>query len=335
MPTVASIARVYTDATGAYVELPVLLTAFGPLTPLLDYCVSRQHDRSISWMKKLVQAVGLFLDYIDVNPDESDHWLLYRNFAQKLYAGTFNVETGLDPSYLCWNVRDWKSSNAIQIQLTEFFDWLGQINTSASLLNPRYEGSINDRRLDYAAYIYRRNKAFLGHVWAINPRSERMKSFLTRPKPRLISQCYEPPEFPSEKFEELLFKGFCVGGRYDYRGMLITLLLHGAGFRDCEPFHLYFCDVHRDPIEQGSALVLIHHPEMGVAPDDWLDEKGRPKHGTRRSYLANKWGLPSRTLLTGRQAAGWKNPKLDGDYYMRAWWYEPIYGKLFLQLLTI
>jgi len=332
MPTVASTARVYTDTTGTYAEVPILLTPSGTLLPLLDYCVSRQHDRSISWMKKLVQAVGLFLDYLDANPNEPQHWHLYRNFAQKLYAGTFSLETGLDPSYLCWEVRDWKSSNSIQIQLTDFFNWLGQTNTSASLLNPRYEGSIYDKKLDYAAYIYRRNSAFLGHTWAVNPRTEHLTSFLTRPKQRVATHCKEPPEFPSDRFEELLFKGFRVGGRYDYRGMLITLLLHGAGFRDSEPFHLYFADVHRDPMEPGSALVLIHHPEIGIAPDDWRDEKGRQKRGTRRSYLTNKWGLLPRTVITGRRAAGWKNPKLDGDYYMRAWWFEPAYGKLFLQI---
>jgi hypothetical protein len=332
MPSVTSTARIYTDSTGAYIEIPVLLTPSGPLMPLMDYCVSRHHDRSISWMKKLIQAVGLFLDYHEANPDEPEHWLLFRNFAQKLYCGTFDLKSGLDPSYLCWEARDWNTSSFMVLQLTEFFDWLGEINTSAKKLNPRYKGSLHDQRLDNAAYIFRRNRAFLGHVWAVNPDKSTARSSLTRGKPSPRSNPKEPPEFPSDRFEELLFKGFRVGGRYDYRGMLISLLLHGAGFRDCEPFHLYMCDVQRDKKVEDSALVYIHHPEIGAAPDDWYDEKGSQKRGIRRAYLASKWGLPPRNVLLDRRAAGWKNPKVDGDYYMRAWWYEPTYGKLFLHI---
>lgn len=332
MTYVSSTARVYADTTGSYSEIPVLLTPTGPLMPLLDYCVSRHHDRSISWMKKLIKAVSLFLDYLDANPDEPEHWRLYRNFAQRLYTGTFDLASGLDPSYLCWESRDWKSSSFIQLQLTEFFNWVGETNTSANKLNPRYQGSLHDQRLDQAAYIYRRNRAFLGHTWAINPQKLNARSSLTRSKICAMSDTKEPPEFPHERFEELLFKGFRVGGRYDYRGMAITLLLHGAGFRACEPFHLFMCDVQRDPRDKDSASVCIHHPEIGAAPDNWRDEKDRHKRGTRRAYLASQWGLPPRTVITDRRAAGWKNPRLDGDYFMRAWWYEPTYGKLFLQI---
>lgn len=330
--TISSTARVYADSTGAYVDVPVLLTTTGPLMPLLDYCVSRQHDRSLSWMKKLVQATALFIEYLDANYLEQEHWRLYRNFAQKLYTGTFDTETGLDPSYLCWPARDWKSCRSIQIQLSEFFDWLGETNTSANLLNSRYEKSIYDNRINRAAHIYRRNRAFLGHIWAVNPTVTRGMSGLTKPKRIPKSDTRSPPEFPDEKFEELLFKGFRVGGLYDYRGMLITLLLHGAGFRDCEPFHLFFSDVHRDKKNPDTALVFIHHPEIGAAPDDWKDEKGKQKLGIRQAYLASKWGLSPRTLLNDRRGAGWKNPKLDGEYYMRAWWFKPDYGKLFLQI---
>lgn len=42
--------------------------------------------------------------------------------------------------------------------------------------------------------------------------------------------------------------------------------------------------------------------------------------------------MTPRTMLTGRTHAGWKNPLLDGEYYMRAWWFDPVYGKWFLQL---
>ena len=41
-------ARVYTDVTGAYAELPALLTPAGVLEPLLDYCLHRSVITSYS-----------------------------------------------------------------------------------------------------------------------------------------------------------------------------------------------------------------------------------------------------------------------------------------------
>lgn len=81
----------------------------------------------------------------------------------------------------------------------------------------------------------------------------------------------DPPAFPDARFDELLVKGFCTAGRPDYRGMLITLLLHGAGFRESEPFHLYIGDVFPNPFNRKQAGVIIHHPSDGTAPGDWLD----------------------------------------------------------------
>lgn len=98
-------ARVHTDATGAYTELPALLTPAGVLEPLLDYCLYRSHDRSLAWMSKVARSVRMFLEYLQSNPTERDTYRLFQNFAQRLYTGTFDRETGLDPSGLCWAPR--------------------------------------------------------------------------------------------------------------------------------------------------------------------------------------------------------------------------------------
>lgn len=324
-------AKVYSDCSGAYAELPALVTEAGVLTPLLDYCVHHHHDRSHSWMRKLIHSVGLLLDYVEVNQAEGEPWRLFRNFAQRLYTGSFDVKTGIDPSNLCWEPKGWKSAAYSIRLLSDFFDWLGEINPSANAVNPKYAGNSYDRQIDEAAYLYRRNKAFLGHTWAENPGHTDIGR-MTRSKrlPKVAKG--EPPEFPHEKFEELLFKGFKVGGKYDYRGMLITLLMHGAGFRVSEPFHLYICDVNLDPSDPSSALVQIHHPSAGAAPSDWRNALGKPMQGNRTAYLAAKWAMTPRTMLIGRDHAGWKNPLLDGEYFMRAWWFDPVYGKWFLQL---
>jgi hypothetical protein len=330
MPFVTIPARIYSDNTGAYSEIPVILTPVGPLEPLVDYCLAR-YDRSLSWMRKLVSAVGVFLDYLEANPDEREQWLLFRNFAHALYMGTYDVETGLDPSGLCWEARPHSTVGYIVVQLSEFFDWLGKDNPAAAKLNPRYLGGTYDKRVDQAAYLYRRSKSFLGHTWAENPSTGR-QGRVTRTKRGPKVEGAPPPDFPDDRFEELLFKGFLVAGRHDFRGMLITLLMHGAGFRVSEPFHLYVADVAPNPLDPSSALVRIHDPELGVAPDGWRNQKG--KVSNRRAYLAARWAMQPRGDSV-RNEVGWKDNLLDGNYYMEARWFDPVYGKWFLQIWAL
>lgn len=324
-------ARVYTDATGAYTEIPALLTPAGVLEPLLDYCLYRSHDRSLTWMSKVTRSVRMFLEYLQTNPAERDTYRLFQNFAQRLYTGTFDRETGLDPSGLCWAPRSAQDASHIITHLTDFFDWLGEMRPEAAKVNPRYAGGAFDRKADEAAYQYRRNKAFLGHAWAANASpSETRHGMRSQRLPKVEKG--EPPAFPEERFEELLVKGFRAAGRQDYRGMLITLLLHGAGFRESEPFHLYIPDVLPEPANPSQALVRIYHPSHGTAPADWRDERGRPRKGNRAEYLAVRFGLVPRTEIMDSRHAGWKGGMHDGPYYKQAYWFLPEYGKWFLHL---
>lgn len=324
-------ARVYTDATGAYTELPALLTPAGVLEPLLDYCLYRSHDRSLAWMSKVARSVRMFLEYLQSNPAERDTYRLFQNFAQRLYTGSFDRATGLDLSGLCWAPRSPQDASHIVTHLTDFFDWLGEMRPEAAQVNPRYAGGAFDRQTDEAAYQYRRSKAFLGHTWAANASSvETGHRIRSQRLPKVEKG--EPPAFPEERFEELLAKGFHAAGRQDYRGMLITLLLHGAGFRESEPFHLYISDVFPDPANPSQAKVLIHHPSHGGAPADWRDDRGKPRKGNRAEYLAQKFGLAPRTELMDRCHAGWKGGTHDAAYYKQAYWFLPEYGKWFLQL---
>lgn len=324
-------ARVYTDATGVYTQLPALLTPIGVLETLLDYCLYRSHDRSLTWMTKVTRSVRMFLEYLQTNPEECDTYRLFQNFAQRLYTGTFDRETGLDPSGLCWTPRSPQDASHIITHLTDFFGWLGEMRPEAPKVNPRYAGGAFDRQTDEAAYQYRRSKAFLGHTWAANASSAE-SGHLVRGRRLPKVEKGEPPAFPEERFEELLVKGFCAAGRYDYRGMLITLLLHGGGFRESEPFHLYIPDVFPDPANPRQAKVLIHHPSHGAAPADWRDEREKPRKRNRAEYLAHHFGLVPRTEVMDRRHAGWKGGTHDAAYYKQVYWFLPEYGEWFLQL---
>lgn len=324
-------ARIHTDATGVYTELPALLTPAGILEPLLDYCLYRSHDRSLTWMSKVTRSVRMFLEYLQSNAAERDTYRLFQNFAQRLYTGTFDRATGLDPSGLCWAPRSPQDASHIITHLTDFFDWLGEMRPEAAQVNPRYAGGAFDRQTDEAAYQFRRSKAFLGHTWAANASPNETGRRVRGQRLPKVQTC-EPPAFPEDRFEELLDKGFRAAGRQDFRGMLITLLLHGAGFRESEPLHLYISDVFPDPANPRQAKVLIHHPSHGAAPVDWRDEKGKPRKGNRAEYLAQKFGLVPRTGVMDRRHAGWKGGMHDAAYYKQAYWFLPEYGEWFLQL---
>jgi hypothetical protein len=324
-------ARVYTDASGVYTQLQALITPYGVLETLLDYCLHRNHDRSLTWMTKVTRSVRMFLEYMQTNPAERDSYQLFQNFAQRLYTGTFDRETGLDPSGLCWAPRSPQDASHIITHLTDFFTWLGKMSPEALKANPRYAGDAFDRQVNEAAYQYRRSKAFLGNTWAVNaPSCQTGHRIRGRRLPKV--ERGEPPAFPEERFEELLVKGFYAAGRYDYRGMLITLLLHGGGFRESEPFHLFISDVFPDPTNPCQAKVLIHHPSHGDAPSDWRDEGGKIRKGNRAEYLAQQFGLPPRTDVMDRWHAGWKGGTHDAAYYKQVYWFLPEYGEWFLQL---
>lgn len=195
--------RVYTDTTGAYTELLALLTPAGVLELLLDYCHYRSHDRSLTWMAKVTRSVRMFLEYLQTNPAECDTYRLFQNFAHRLYTGTFDRETGLDPSGLCWSPRSPQDASHIITHLTDFFDWLAEMRPEAARVNPRYAGGALDRQTDEAAYQYRRSKAFLGHTWAANGSPAEIEYRLRgRRLPKIEKG--EPPTFPEERFEELL-----------------------------------------------------------------------------------------------------------------------------------
>jgi hypothetical protein len=147
--------------------------------------------------------------------------------------------------------------------------------------------------------------------------------------------------FPEGRFTDLLLQGFVRRGythhpnpivRLNLRDCLITVLMHGAGFRISECFHLYVQDVRPDPQDSSIALVRIHHPSEGHAPEDWVDERGQSVRGNRAAYLTARYARRPRHQLLGSGAAGWKAPMLDGHYYMQAFWFPVELGRLFMHL---
>jgi hypothetical protein len=194
--------------------------------------------------------------------------------------------------------------------------------------NPSFTNGSYDMRLNEMAYRYKREAAFLGHIWPkYSPCFDSDYGSFIRRLP--ISKRNEPPSFPEGKFLELISKGFLEQKRPNIRDALITILLHGAGFRESEPFHLFIEDVFPDPLNSKSAMVVFHDPLHGLAPR--LPGSANPltRKTDRSTYLREYYKTIPRTLRWDGTHAGWKGGLLDGKYYMRAYWFPAVYGELF------
>jgi len=334
-------AKVLSDSTGAISEIPVLLTNEGPLQPLVDYLLWRRHDRSLAWMRKVVQDVVLLLTYMKLNAGHyRDPEGLFHGFIQRLYSGTVGAD-GIDPSGLYWRPHNHRVIGNMLTRLTDFSNWVAD-RQGTTTLNPVRTASSYDELVAIAASTARRNRAFLGHAWrSMSAGQARVSRSTLARRPPKVSVSDDAVAFPEKHFDDLLFHGFRrrrgegrddLGRRLNLRDCLITLLMHGAGFRLSECFHLWLDDVRPNPVDPTTAQVHIHHPSLGEAPNDWFDERSNPIKCNRATYLAGRYALRPRNEVMNKHYAGWKDPSLDGSYYMEAHWFQPELGRLFLNL---
>lgn len=88
-------AKIHTDNSGCLAEIPVIITPSGPLNPPVEYLLERCQARSFSWMQKLIQAVGLLLDYMASNHGNfEDPKELFSAFVQRLSRGDLPPSVG-------------------------------------------------------------------------------------------------------------------------------------------------------------------------------------------------------------------------------------------------
>lgn len=331
------------DNTGNVIEIPVLLIEKdGEINPLwsLHRYLLKHRTKSISWQNKLIQAVGLLLDFMEANYNcFSDPRDLFESFTDTVYAGTFN-EDGNDPSGLYWLPKRTKTARQLLMVLSEFSDWMHKEFGSIPL-NPWREATTYEERLNWAALINKSNRSFLGHL------SDPDKMADVAKKARNVIQRRIPTgdhgnvkAFPEDKIHDLLWKGFMTSERetnllkkYNWRDIAITILLHGGGLRESEPFHLWVDDVLPDPFDPQLALIRVYHPIDGMPPKDFKTPDGR-FISTREAYLRIKYGLRPRNQMRGIRHAGWKNPKMSDTQqnYMQVHWFPRAWGYLFMQV---
>jgi hypothetical protein len=249
---------------------------------------------------------------------------------------------------LYWEPKSIARATVVLNAVTGFSDWL--VNRyAATALNPWRAASFAEQIAYWRRFDKRRANALLSHTMNRDDHIDAAKRAravqIRRKVPRAHASA--PKTFPDASFSDLITKGFTLPGkssslpwheRINVRDAMITILLHGGGLRESEPFHLYVSDVALDPLNSNRALVRLFHPEQGAAPDDFLDPiSGKRLQGDRETYLRTKWRLEPRNLLHGRFHAGWKDLQLTDQKakYALVHWFPGFWGEVFLFLFRI
>lgn len=324
--------KVITDNTGSSTTIPALLTNEGLILPLVRFFIRNYHVRSISWMLAVTQSVRLLIEYMEANRSNlTNSYELFSSFSQKLYLGTIG-EDGYDSSGLYWSPKSTNTANRLISMLTVFCDDLNKFEMTKHM-NPLVEADSYNKKINFAAW-YRNNKYdYLGHIKNVSKNNSLslMRRFNKR---RVASRSDEDKVFDENLFPNFFLNG--IGKRQDIRAalrdQLILLLLHGAGCRESEPFHLWPQDVFNCSKNYDNVTVRIFHPEDGKAPDSWQGKSGE-RH--RAAYLINNYGLQPRNKLYSTQRAGWKCKVNDSrESYIQLHWFSSYYGIVFKRLWT-
>jgi integrase len=294
------------QSTGVNAELPVILTDQGVLEVFARY-IYKNRAKSPSWMEKATYAVRMLLEYVEVNRRNfDDPRELFCEFAHSLYAGT--VQNRSDPTGLWWYPLKTTYANELIGHVTLFSDWISEdLGDEKYQLNPWREATKHEQRLNWAAYIHRRDNAFMSHLWRGGNNYIKVSRYVRK---RIIkSNAREPVKvFPEGYFKSLIIYGFSRRARdglgaCSLRDICISYLLHYGGLRVSEALGIWREDV---TIESGKVVVRIFHPEIGLSPDMKLP---------RIAYLEKNYALKPRNKLpkSHQQHLGWKECVLTDE----------------------
>ncbi len=319
--------------------------------PLVEFILEHGRRRSLAWQREVTRSTGLFIDFLraygEIFQAEQDRPQVFAAFAEALIGGSISAD-GSDPSGLFWSPKSLERATTIMNAMTSFADWLvDRYQTTA--INPWKNASPAEQLAYWRRFERRRPYSLLMHTQSVERATAQAgKIRAIRIARKAVSADLAPVKyFPRDKIWDLLEIGFAFNLKqqssnlYEYlniRDIMITVLMHGGGLRESEPFHLYVSDIAVDPHNPKSALVKVFHPEQGVAPDDFIDPlTGKNIVADREEYLRVKWQMEPRNLVPGRFHAGWKDLHLTDQRqkYALVHWFPSYWGEVFLNLFKV
>lgn len=314
----------------------VVVTSNGIFPAHINYLI-KHRKKSQSWLSKSSSSIVKLLDFAEA------HQGVYRNprvmfeaFAEILPDGTID-ENGHDPRELYWEPISAEHANSIIEHITNFSDFVyKQTGDEKLLLNPPVEASKSERLMSLAAYHHKKNNSFLSHTW--NDQEANEKARTSRLIKRHKTSQVQRETKVTEEFvaNDLICNGFW---RYKHKrhhasflnvkNILISMLIHYAGLRISEPFHIFISDISDDPVDKDRINIKIQDPEIGKAPKYWR-KKPENKHDNIKTYLKKKYGLKPRTKLKGNQFAGYKSKGMEIQVEL----FPTFYWQWFTELLN-
>jgi len=320
-----------------------------PVVTLLEYFIDIGRARSLSWQRETARAVGLLVDFLTANAPKlrgENNPKVFAKFAEALVGGTLDLN-GNDPSELFWESKTVSRARNLLRAVTAFSDWL-ENRHGTRRINPWRDASIGEQIAFWRRLDKRNANSLLGYASYRSDNQARAKisRVVAIQRKTTVAFAREIKSFPSDRIWDLLFEGFAArGGRrlplygqLSLKDILITILLHGGGLRESEPFHLYVSDVGVDPQNPKSAVVRLYHPEQGAAPADYIDLlTGAHIQRDREEYLRVRWQMQPRNLVEGRFKAGWKDLHLfdQREKYALVHWFPSWWGELFLTFFKL
>lgn len=308
------------------------MTNQGTIDSILDYILELEaNGNSQSKINSSLISVSKLIEYMDANKKDFDNpKILFQTFTKRLYTGTIG-DDGIDPSGLYWFPPSTNTVNKYINNLTSFFNFI-YINVENNKVNPLRDSSPHEERINYAAWYYKNQNNFLGHIKdkSINQTTKRIRTIKGRRTLNNIDN--DGIAFPEEKFPKLFFKGITQSkdNRIILRDQLILLLMHFGGLRESEAIILWISDVLEDNTNPNSAIVRIYNEIDGIAPHNWKSKQGKK---TRIAYLKQVFGRIPRIHETGTMHIGWKNRIVDHkDNYIQVQFFPNYMSTLFNKL---
>ena len=218
-----------------------------PIVTLIEYFIDVGRARSLSWQRETARAVGLLVDFLTANTAQlraEGNPRVFAKFAEALVGGTLDL-SGNDPSELFWESKTVSRARNLLRAVTAFSDWL-ENRHGTRRINPWRDASIGERIAFWRRLDKRNANSLLGYASyrSDNQARAKLSRVVTIQRKATTAFAREVKFFPSDRIWDLLFRGFAARSKQhsplheqlSLKDILITILLHGGGLRESEPF---------------------------------------------------------------------------------------------------
>lgn len=328
-------------------KVPALYLKAGSETVLVKSLIEyflMNPNQSMSWMRTVARALGLFYDYCQAYSEihSAAHGFnfksrLLRDFGLALHRGTLDSHSQADVLKLFWPPSSIRNAKTLLASLQNFTEWC-----ELEGLIPDHHDTANEipsnepTSLKFLAQAVKaKNFMFLSHIASISTIAQNLSRRHNKRIIHLGSTNHfkgETKRFPAELVAPLMQYGFVKDEtsnipeiREDLTAKMITILLMFGGTRVSEPYHLWFNDV--IPQVDGSCKVQLRHPS-----DAYTDIIGEESI-LRSRYLAERSLLPRNSTRNSKSyKAGWKELKVDNTLSAHVFFLHQAAEKLFREM---